>query len=329
MEDHANAPGLDGPPGGFRRRLGRGLNALLGGGDDGELPDGEAVEETGDSHLIPIDCIDRNPFQPRKEFAEEGLQELADSIKLHGLLQPLLVRPYSGRFQLIAGERRWLAAQRAGLQRISCRLLELEDRQVYEVAIEENVKRKDLGVLEKATAFRDYLERFNCNIEELAGRLSMNRATVSNFLRLLDLPDPVKKALGEEKISNGHARALLTLDEEDQIGLCKRIVSESLSVRKTEQAVREIQQLRQPDSDGPRPDPPQNDEQPADGSVIPMHGGESGPSSHVLSLQEQLRQILGAKVEIQVKGKDAGKIIIPFDSSDEFEGLIRRLRQAA
>lgn len=327
MDEHANGPGADGAPaahGGLRRRLGRGLSALLGGGPEGDerAPD-EPAGDAADAHLLPVDAIDRNPFQPRKDFAEEALQELAESITLHGLLQPLLVRPHAGRFQLIAGERRWLAAQRAGLQRVPCRLMELEDRQVYEVAIEENVKRKDLGVLEKAAAFRDYLQRFGCSIEELAGRLSMNRATVSNYLRLLELPDPVKQALQREQISNGHARALLTLDEADQIALCRRIVADSLSVRKTEQAVKEIQQARE-GSEPQAADPPQ------DGSVLPMHDSPGrGLSSHVLSLQEQLRQILGAKVEIQVKGKDAGKIVIPFASSDEFEGLLRRLRQAA
>lgn len=296
-----------------RRRLGRGLNALLGGGSESEHDDPAADIQADDN--IPVNAIEVNPFQPRKEFEPESLTELAESIKLHGLLQPILVRPCGGRFQLIAGERRWRAAQQAGLATIPCRILELEDRQVYEVAIEENLKRKDLGVLEKADAFRDYLERFGCTIEELAGRLSMNRATLSNYLRLLELPEPVKKAVNAEKISNGHARALLTLDEADQIALCQRIISEGLSVRKTESAVRDIQQARQ---GGEAAD------------VIPMdQAPKPEPSSHVLSLQEQLRSMLGVKVEIQVEGKDAGRIMIPFASTDEFEHILRQLRRAA
>jgi len=308
-----------------RRRLGRGLNALLGGGGMPEAESGEPAADGADSlpaDHIPVGAIDRNPFQPRKEFAEEAIAELSESIKLHGLLQPLLVRPAGGRFQLIAGERRWIAAKRAGLATVPCRVLQLEDRQVYEVAIEENLKRKDLGVMEKAEAFKDYLDRFACNIEELAVRLSMNRATLSNYLRLLELPDEVKKAVNAEKISNGHARALLSLQEADQISLCRRVIADSLSVRKTEEAVREIQKVR-------------STAESAD--VVPFPSGEShavaaehhGPSDHVRSLQEQLRQILGAKVDIQVKGKDAGKIVIPFASTGEFEELIRRLRRAA
>jgi ParB family transcriptional regulator, chromosome partitioning protein len=310
-----------------RRRLGRGLNALLGGGG---IPGAEHCDsEDADGHdslppdHIPVGAIDRNPFQPRKEFAEEAIAELGASIKLHGLLQPLLVRPAGGRFQLIAGERRWIAAKRAGLATVPCRVLQLEDRQVYEVAIEENLKRKDLGVMEKAAAFKDYLDRFACSIEELAGRLSMNRATLSNYLRLLDLPDEVKTAVNAEKISNGHARALLSLQESDQIALCRRVIADSLSVRKTEEAVRGIQKARAAAESA---------------DVVPFPSGEShapaaaehhGPSDHVRSLQEQLRQLLGAKVDIQVKGKDAGKIVIPFASTGEFEELIRRLRRAA
>lgn len=308
-----------------RRRLGRGLNALLGGGGAeavlGQADNAESHDALPADH-IPVGAIDRNPFQPRKEFAEEAIAELSESIRIHGLLQPLLVRPAGGRFQLIAGERRWLAAKKAGFETVPCRVLPLEDRQVYEVAIEENLKRKDLGVMEKAEAFKDYLDRFACSIEELAGRLSMNRATLSNYMRLLELPQEVKKAVNAEKISNGHARALLSLQESDQIALCKRVVADSLSVRKTEEAVREIQKVRAA----------------ADSAdVVPFPSGgssshaaeQNGPSDHVRSLQEQLRQILGAKVDIQVKGKDAGKIVIPFASTGEFEELIRRLRRAA
>jgi len=327
MDEHALAVAeADSPSvlGQARRRLGRGLTALLGNG--GTETNGEQdAELSADSHeadQLPVGAIERNPFQPRKDFAEEAIDELAASIKLHGLLQPLLVRPCGGRFQLIAGERRWLAARKAGLETVPCRVLQLEDQEVFEVAIEENLKRKDLGVMEKAEAFKDYLKRFGCSIEELAGRLSMNRATVSNYLRLLELSDTVKKALNAEKISNGHARALLSLQEEDQVALCRRIIDESLSVRKTEEAVRAIQKVR---ADGESHD------------VVPFHAnGQShqqeqnaGPSEHVKSLQEQLQQILGVRVEIQVKGKEAGRIVIPFASNDEFESLLRRLRKAA
>lgn len=303
-----------------RRRLGRGLNALLGGGHEaGDRPESApaATGATPDPNHIHVDLIDRNPFQPRKDFAADALAELVESIKQHGVLQPLLVRPYGGQYQLIAGERRLLAAKQAGLEEIPCRVLELDDRRVCEAAIEENLKRKDLNVLEKAQAFQDYLTRFGTSIEDLAKQLSMNRSTVSNYLRLLELPEFVKKALVEDRITNGHARAILTLDEANQIALCKRIESESLSVRKTEEAVRELQQT----------------EDSGEQETIPFPTGEKRanlqPSNHVLSLQQQLQDALGAKVEIRQSGKDAGKIVISFKSNDEFEHVVRQLRRAA
>jgi len=296
-----------------KRRLGRGLNALLGGGAPSE---GSQGNNSG-TQLTDIDVrlIDRNPFQPRKAFEAEAIGELVDSIKQHGILQPLLVREHEHRYQLIAGERRWLAAQQAGFNTVPCRVFEMEDQRVCEVAIEENLKRKDLNVLEKAQAFQDYIERFGSTIEELAKQLSMNRSTVSNYLRLLELPEVVKQSLAAETISNGHARALLPLEEADQIALCQRIEAESLSVRKTEQAVRNV--LKGEDAatipfpkEKIKPETPQ-------------------PSAHVLSLQTQLQQHMGLKVEIRVTGKTSGKIVIPFDTNEEFASVVRQLRKAA
>ena len=190
-----------------RRRLGRGLNALL-----GMAPTGPSTEaEPGTSSNISVDLIDRNPFQPRHEFDPAALNELADSIRQHGVSQPVLVRSAGGGYQLIAGERRLIAAKKAGLQEIPCRVLALTDQQVSEVALEENLKRQDLNVLEKATAFQGYLDRYGCSIEELSRRLSLDRSTVSNMVRLLELPEAVKADLRSDKISAGHARALLSL----------------------------------------------------------------------------------------------------------------------
>jgi len=307
-------------PGTVRRRLGRGLHALLGGAEGEDSQNYQpAAAEAGDgvspdpSH-IHVELIERNPFQPRTEFEEEALAELTESIKQHGVLQPLLVRPSAGGYQLIAGERRWLAAKRAGIENVPCRVLELEDQQVCEVALEENLKRKDLHVLEKARAFKEYLDRFDAKLEDLAKQLSMNRSTLSNYLRLLDLPEYVRNALAEDSISNGHARALLTLSEEDQLALCKRIQSESLSVRKTEQAVRQLQQR-----DKPETIPfPKKDQSPP----------EAEANNHILSLQDQLRDQLGAKVQIRQSGKESGSIVIEFHSNDDFERIIRQLRRA-
>lgn len=296
-----------------RRRLGRGLNALLGTGAIG----GSDESSAGDQSVVHVDLIERNPFQPRQEFDQTALNELVDSIRQHGVLQPLLVRTAGGGYQLIAGERRLIAAKKAGLQEVPCRVLDLTDQQVSEVALEENLKRQDLNVLEKATAFQDYLKRFECSIEDLSRRLSLDRSTVSNMLRLLELPTEVKSDLHADKISGGHARSLLSLkDGEQQIALCQRIQKEGLSVRKTEEAVREL--LAE------------------NGDVLPIKGKKSKSESavveltpHVLSLRDQLRDWLGAAVEIKLSAKDRGKIIIDFQSTDDFERIVGKLHRAA
>ncbi len=297
-----------------RRRLGRGLNALL-----GMAPTGPSTEaEPGTSSNISVDLIDRNPFQPRHEFDPAALNELADSIRQHGVLQPVLVRSAGGGYQLIAGERRLIAAKKAGLQEIPCRVLALTDQQVSEVALEENLKRQDLNVLEKATAFQGYLDRYGCSIEELSRRLSLDRSTVSNMVRLLELPEAVKADLRSDKISAGHARALLSLkSDSDRVTLCDRIQKEGLSVRKIEEAVRDLNAS-------------------LDDSVVSIKGKKPKSQTtiveltpHVLSLRDQLRDWLGASVEITLAARDQGKIVIEFQSSDDFERIVGKLHRAA
>lgn len=306
-------------PGTPRRRLGRGLNALLGRGGVDE----ESENQTGDSSVpsvsadqdeIDIDLIERNPYQPRQEFEADSLKELEGSIRQHGVLQPLLVRPFDGAYQLIAGERRLKAAREAGMKTVPCRVLNLEERQVCEVAIEENLKRKDLSVLEKAQAFRNYLDQFDSTIEQLAQTLSLDRSTVNNMIRLLDLAEPVKQALQSEKISAGHARALLSLDEQKQVSVCEQVQAESLSVRKTEAEVRKILK--------------------GEADTIPFEKAKQAASApemtnHLLDLQQQLREILGAKVEIKLKTDQSGQILIPFDSNETFERITGVLRKTA
>lgn len=303
-----------------RRRLGRGLSSLLSGGDGpvlmdegtpGDIPAGEFAQI--EEHLIS-----RNPWQPRKEFDQASLDELVESVRQHGILQPVLVRAVEVGYQLIAGERRLLAARKAGLAQVPCRIVVLDDKSVCEVAIVENVQRADLGDLEKAQAFQEYLDKFGGTIEELSKKLGKDRSTISNCLRLLELPDFVKIALGQGKISAGHARALLPLEgESDQIAMCQRIQSEHMSVRQTEEEVR-TKNLE------------------SDGATIPFEStsgkkGKKAPSlsKHVLELQQQLRDLLGAKVEIRLKAKDAGKVIIHFSSNDEFERIAGFLRKAS
>lgn len=307
----------------IRKRLGRGLSALLGSDEESSATSSPAVEapsaRAGDLRQVPINAIERNPFQPRTEFDNAALKELSDSIQQHGVLQPLLVRSLpNGGWQLIAGERRWLAAKQAGLATVPCRVLALEDQQVCEVALEENLKRKDLNVLEKAQAFADYLQRFGRTIEELAKQLSLDRSTVSNMLRLLELPDGIKQSLRADKISAGHARALLPLPHDSQLALCARIENESLSVRATEAAVRELLGV--------------NNATKSDGGTVPFDANAKSkpqPTQHVLSLQNQLRDLLGVPVEIKLRGKESGQIVITFSSNDDFERVLRVVRRAA
>lgn len=295
-----------------KRRLGRGLNALL--GTAAMMGADEAAP--GVQSEISIELIDRNPFQPRKDFDPAALNELIDSIRQHGVLQPVIVRPMGDHYQLIAGERRLIAAKRAGLEHVPCRVLELSDQQVCEVSLEENLKRQDLGVLEKAQAFHEYLERFQCTVEELSRRLSLDRSTVSNMIRLLDLPDSIKQRVSAGQLTGGHARALLSLPAEAQEELAEKIVSQSLSVRKTEEAVRDKLQEGQSITIPISPD-------------VAKSSSASGMTAHLESLQSQLRDLLAASVEIKLKGKEKGRIIIEFQSNDDFERIVGCLRRAA
>jgi ParB family transcriptional regulator, chromosome partitioning protein len=303
----------------LKRRLGRGLNALLGGMETDEQAPATSNPSVAapESDEIHLELIERNPFQPRQEFEKSSLDELADSIRRHGILQPILVRPRPGDesgYQIIAGERRWRAAQQAGLEAVPCRVINCEDQEVSEAALEENLKRQDLNVLEKASAFKDYLKRFGGTIEELGKQLSMSRSTVSNMLRLLELPQPVQDLLRSDAISAGHARAILPLSEAQQGELAEQVRKEQLSVRKTEEIVREILKsgtkgLQQP-ATAPKPDSPQL-------------------SNHVLSLQDHLRNQLGAKIDIRLKKNEAGQIVIHFGNNDDFERIVGRLRKVA
>lgn len=300
-----------------KRRLGRGLSALLGGSG----PAYEAAEATRGSDLrqLPVAAISRNPYQPRKEFEQEALSELAASIAEHGILQPLLVRQLDSGYQLIAGERRWLAAQKVGLEQVPCCVVDVVDKTACEFALEENLKRKDLSDLEKALAFREYLQHFECSIEELGKQLSMSRSAVSNLLRLLDLPEAIRNVLQQGKISTGHARALLPLCEADQLALCGRIQAENLNVRQTEQAVKDLQAKAQ----ATQPQPAAEGAGPGD--VLPISNGHA--TNHVRDLARQLSEAFGTTVDIKLKSKSAGQIVIPFASHEEFERLLGLLRE--
>ncbi len=322
-----DAQTIDQANGGMKRRLGRGLSALLGGGmDDSENPrpatipmHSASAPPAPASDEISLELIDRNPFQPRRDFDQAAIDELADSIRKHGLLQPLLVRARQdgeAGYQLIAGERRWRAAQQVGMETVPCRVIEFGDRQASEAALEENLKREDLNVLEKARAFKDYLDRFGGTIEELARQLSMSRANVSNMMRMLELPESVQKLLREDRITGGHAKAILPLSEAQQFELAKQIELEQLSVRRTEEIVREMLKAG-------------TMALPTDADAAASTPEKPAMSNHVLSLQQSLRDMLGAKIDIKQKKNDSGQIVIHFGSNDDFERIVGHLRKAS
>ena len=323
------------------RRLGRGLAALLGSPldeiaeitssqasqpqpvrstprlfDESVLePKCEAASSDEDALLqLAVAEIQDNPFQPRREFNEEEIASLAESLKQHDLLQPILVRRVDGKYQLISGERRLRAAIRAGWKSIPARVRVADDRLVAELAIVENLQRKDLNPIEKALSFKRYLDEHRCPQDELARRLSIDRSTIANLMRLLDLPPQVLDSLRSEKLSAGHARALLPLgDEDEQIALAQRITSEGLSVREIERLVSEMVSA---------------DEETPTNSAAPAKKKRTR-SEQIASLEQELRIALGTKVEIKQSAKGRGTVVIHFTDSEDFDRLRDQLADTA
>jgi ParB family chromosome partitioning protein len=252
--------------------------------------------------------IDDNPFQPRRDFGESEIASLAESLKQHDMLQPVLVRRIGDRYQLISGERRLRAAIQAGWNKVPAQVREADDRLVAELAIVENLQRKDLNPVEKAMSFKRYLDQHDCTQEDLAGRLKIDRSTIANLMRLLELPETVLDALRRGDLSAGHARALLPLgDERLQVGFCEKIQQEGLSVRVIEALVQE--RLRE-----------------EEGPVLGIVGGTEGRkkptrSEHVASLEQELRMALGTKIEIRQSAKGRGRLVIHFGSHEEFDRI--------
>jgi ParB family transcriptional regulator, chromosome partitioning protein len=293
-----------------KRRLGRGLEALLGREEGGF--EGGSLVDTSDLMQIAVDQIDANPFQPRRQFNPDEIASLADSLRQHGMLQPVLVRAVGDRYQLIAGERRLRASIEARLHELPARVLVLDDQHVFEIAMVENLQREDLNAIDKATAFREYLTRYGVTQEELAGRLGLDRSTISNLIRLLELPDQVLDAVRAHEISQGHARALLGLeDASSRVEACQRIVAEHLSVRQAEALVA----MGAPSPARPRlrKDAP--------------HAHDTRPP-HLLDLEQHLNQRLGTTVLIRAKNRDRGQIIIDYHSRDEFDRLASLFQEA-
>ena len=281
-----------------RKALGRGLSALLG------TPD----PETDQLREIDIDRILPNSHQPRKNFDETALEELADSIREHGVVQPIVVRPLEdGFFQLIAGERRWRAAQRAGLSRLPAVIREAGEHAALELALIENLQREDLNPMEEAQAYERLIADFGLTQEEVARRVGKNRATIANMLRLLRLPAEVQQWLRENRLSTGHAKALLSLSDLDAIlDSARKIIQGNYSVRQAEVLVSRYSQNPSGSNDS--------------------SGGHEVVDPNVKAAIHALEQALGTKVTIQESG-GKGRIEIHFYSFEEmnrlYEGLLR------
>lgn len=261
---------------------------------------------------VNMHLIERNPYQPRRDFDEEELRTLAESLQAHGLLQPVIVRRMGEEYQLVAGERRLRAARLAGWEEVPVKVIDVDDRQAAELAIVENVQRKDLNAIEKALSFQRYLEQYQCPQDELASRLKINRSTVANLIRLLELPDAVKEAVQTGRISQGHARALLPLgDEREQIAFCERIQAEKMSVRQTESEVQQMIEAADAEPLG----------------VVGKDGTRSAAkpprrkSEHVAGLEQEFRAALGVRVKLAHNAQGKGKLTIHFADHDEFERL--------
>lgn len=276
-----------------KARLGRGLDALISGGD-------------GKGGKVSVDKIRHNPYQPRKRFDEDELKQLTASVKSHGILQPLVVRNAGDHFQLIAGERRLRAAQSAGLAEVPVHVVEFDDRQVYEAALAENIQRSDLNPIEKAQGFKVYLDKFGMTQDQLGARLGIDRTTVSNLLGLLNLPADVQDAVRLGQVTLGHAKVLKGVPSADrQSALCKQVILQKLSVHALEQLIKEQRQ------------------EPA-AAREPAEKPEKTP--HVASVENELRQKLAVKIEIRVRSKEKGQIVIGFESNDDFERIVGALR---
>jgi len=311
-----------------KRGLGRGLDALLGGtaarassqpaaqptaGAAASTPELKAVSDTenvaattavdGSLRLLPVDIIERGKYQPRVDMHQESLQDLADSISAQGVVQPIVVRSISaGRFEIIAGERRWRAAQLAGLHEIPAVVREVEDRAAIAIALIENIQREDLNPLEEARALERLIREFEITHEQAAEAVGRSRASVSNLLRLLELEDGVKDMVEKGKLEMGHARALLALRGAQQLAAAHQVVNRGLTVRATEGLVKSLQR------------PPPAKPAPAKKDVNIQH------------LETSLADKLGADVAIRQGRGGKGKLEISYNSLDELDGILEHIQ---
>ena len=285
-----------------KKGLGKGLDSLIAPttNDKKEKTEKHNVELIGGETVLNINLIEPNPDQPRKRFDEDKLNELAESIAKHGIIEPLVVQKVGNRYQIIAGERRWRAARIAKLKEVPTVIKEYSDSERYEVSLIENIQRQDLNAIEEALAYQSLIDEFKMTHDEVAERVSKSRVAISNSIRLLKLDKRVQELVINELISGGHARALLSIEDSDlQFECAGKVIDEKLSVRETEKLVRSLLNKKA------------NEKQKVSLDDIGIYR----------QYEDNLRSVLGSKVEIQRKSNNKGKIVIEFNSTDEFEKL--------
>ena len=286
------------------RGLGKGLDSLIPNAVGEAKAKKEVIEKVDDKGgketLVKITSVEPNRKQPRKNFDEDALQELADSIKQFGLLQPIMVQDRKDHYEIIAGERRWRAAKLAGLKEIPVLIRDYSEQEIMEISLIENIQREDLNPIEEAQAYKRLLTEFNLKQDEVAERVSKSRAAVTNSIRLLKLSDEVQQMVIDEMISTGHARALLAVeDQEEQYNLAQKIFDEKLSVRDVEKLVKNLHK-----------------------PAKPKKLDDKTMQAIYLDIEEKLKQKLSTKVTVTSKGEGVGKIEIEFYSHEDLDRLL-------
>ena len=283
-----------------KRGLGRGLNALLGGSDTVEAM--TAPQHDNELREVDVDLIQRGPWQPRTHFDEESLQELADSISTQGVVQPIVLRvTVDGRYEIVAGERRWRASQLAGLGQVPAVIKHFDDQTAAAVSLIENIQRENLNPLEESTALQRLMNEFEMTHQQIADTVARSRAAVSNLLRLQDLNPDVKELLSNRTIDMGHARALLGVTGNTQSTLARVVAKKGLSVRETEQLVRKALNP-------------------------PVKAKKIAKDPDIKKLETSLSERLGASVNIRQKPKGRGCLEISYNSLDELEGILSKIQ---
>jgi len=283
------------------RRLGKGLDALLGNQETEASEDNQGVSEVKISRLKP------NPYQPRREFSKEKMEELAKSIKVHGVVQPVVVRVDDDEYEVVAGERRWRAAQMAGLETIPAIISDLEDQQMMEVALVENLQREDLSPIEQANAYKGLRDEVGMTQADIAQRIGVSRSQVANVLRLLNLPESVQSLIQSRDIGLGHAKVILGLKEEDREDFAKFIAKESLTVRQAEEAASELDSQKSAEIE--------------ENECEEESAEQTEQDVFVQDVQDRLRRALGTRVSLTDRaGK--GKITIKYHDYEDLDRLL-------